>query len=320
MAGRNSYFRSIPLLLLLGWLFITSFFVPFRDKADEWMPLLSGFVDPELFFGNRLLLVAGGILSVCLLLLPVYFINSKSPGKSFRMYYTMTFCLLIILSNPMSVYFSTIYPAAILIAWGQYCFIVKQRFTAFFLLAFASLFYAPLIWVIPLVLIISLAGAPDVPRKFAKSLAGILLPYIYIFSFRYIYFDDIEEFVKQYFNEIIRIDIPVYSLSFTVIFMFICFFIMALHAVLNIFGRLGRQNIFTGRILKIELLAAFLCSGVFFLFWGEKSLPLCVILAPPLSLLLSNFFSRNKTGRSAKIELVLLMAAVAVARIAYFVN
>lgn len=321
MAGsRNASAWSIPLPLLLAGLFISSFFVPFREKTDEWIPLLSGFVDMEAFYLNRIWLVAGGILSLFLLIIPLYFINSRALCKSFRMYYTLLFCMLVILVNPMSVYFSTVYPAAICITWMQYCLIIRQRFIAFLLLSLASLFYAPVMWAVPVVLVITLIGTPDIFRAFFKSIGGILIPYVYLFSFRYIYFNDTEVFIQQYLQEMIKIEIPVYSLSFTNIFVVICFLIITLHAVFAILGKLGRQSILTGHILKTELVAFLLGTILFLLFWGVTSLPLCVLLAPTMSLLLSNYFTQDKVSRTAKAELILLMGAVVVARAAYFIN
>lgn len=321
MAGsRNASAWTLPLALLLAGLFISSFFVPFREKTEEWIPLLSGFVDVEAFYLSRAWLAAGGILSIFLLIVPLYFINSRALSKSFRIYYTLLFCMLVILVNPMSVYFSTIYPAAICITWMQYCLIIRQRFIAFLLLSLASLFYAPVMWAIPVVLAVSLIGTPDIFRAFLKCMGGLLIPYIYLFSFRYIYFNDTEVFIQQYLQEMIKIEIPVYSLSFTNIFVVICFLIITLHAVFAILGKLGRQSILTGHILKTELVTFLLGAIIFALFWGVTSLPLCVLLAPTLALLLSNYFTQDKVSRAARAELILLMGAVAVARAAYFMN
>lgn len=318
MPGKNSISWSTPLFILLGGLFISSFFVPFREKTGEWIPLLSGFVDLEGFYSNKWLLAAGGIASIALLLLPVCYINSKAAGKSFRMYYSVLFCLLLVLINPMSLYFSTIYPAAILLAWMQYCILSGQRFTAFFLLSLASLFYAPVFWSIPIVLVISLIRSTDFFRAFFKSVGGVLLPWIYLLSFRYIYYNDLWEFVQEYARHLLQVNIPVYSLDFVAIFVFICLMILSLHVFLSILGKLHRQNIFTGYLLRVELATFFFAFILFALYWGVKSMPLCVLLAPSFALLLSHFYSRDRVSRTAKAELVLLMGAAVVARVSYF--
>lgn len=318
MSERNSASWSTPLFLLLGVLFVSSFFVPFREKTGEWIPLLSGFVDLEGVYANKILLIAGGIVSIVLLLLPVCFINSKAANKSFGMYYTVLFCLLLILVNPMSLYFSTIYPAAILVAWTQYCLVTGQRFTAFFFLSLASLFYAPVFWGLPVVVAISLVQSTDLLRDLFKSLGGALLPWLYLLTFRYIYFSDPLEFIGEYAHQLMQVSVPVYSLNLLTIFVLICFGIVSLHAFVNILGRLNRQNIFTGYLLRVELTASLFALVLFVLYWGVKSMPLCILLAPSFSLLLSNFYSRDKVSRTAKAELMLLMGAALIARVAYF--
>lgn len=308
-----------PLIVVLCGLFVSSFFLPVADKTDDWTPLLSGFVEMDLFYTNKLLLAMGGILSIAILVVSIYFINAKTIGRSFSVYYTSLFALLFIFSNPCGVYFSAIYPAAILLTWVQYCLIVKQRFTAFFLLACASLFYAPILWLVPVVLIITLIGTPDFFRVFLKSFTGLLIPYLYILSFRYILFNDMDVFVQHYFKEIISMEFPIYSLGFTTMFLVLCFVIILLHAVIDILSKLNRQSILTGYILKQELITIVLGALLFFVFWGDQSLPLGALLATPGSLILSHYFLQNKKRNQARVELVLLMSAAVIARAAYFI-
>ncbi|MEG0519173.1 MAG: hypothetical protein RR555_09960 [Bacteroidales bacterium] len=319
MSKSKSAYWTHALVLLLAGLFITSFLVPMRDKTDEWIPLLSGFVDIDVLYGNRLLLILGGILGIVGLAVSVYFIVAKMVSESFSIYYTQLFLLLIILTNPMSIYFSAIYPAAILVVWVIYCFMQNQRFTALFLLSCASLFYAPIIWMVPVVLVILLAGVPDFWRVFIKAAGGMFIPYLYILAFRFVCFNDMDVFIHQYFQEVIRLDFPIYSLSFITLFMTLCFAILLGHALLYILKRLNRQNILSGVVLRMTILASLLGVLIFFLFWGGKSTPLCVLIAGPFSLLLSNYALENKATYSFHAELILFMSAVAVARATHFI-
>ncbi|MEG2321124.1 MAG: DUF6427 family protein [Bacteroidales bacterium] len=320
MANKERLYWTNALIFLVGGLLFTSFLVPFINKTDEWIPLLSGFIETDVFYSNKYLLAVGGILSITVLAISIYFVNSKALDNTFRVYYTQLFFLLIVLANPTSIYFSTIYPAAILLTWMQFYFIIKQRFIAFFLISIASLFYAPIIWIIPIVLIISLIGIPDILREFFKSLGGIIIPYLYVFVFRHIYFNDVDVFIQQYINEITTINFPIYSLSFTTMFLLLCFFIIYIHATVALLKKINRQSINMGYILRIELIASLLAILIFFIFWGNKSTPLCVILACPFSIILSNYVTANKQSYPLRVELILLMSAVVIARIAYFIN
>lgn len=315
--SKRAYWASAIVLLLIG-LFITSFLVPVMDKSDEWIPLLSGFVDMDVLYGNQFLLAAVGLLCIVGLAVSVYFIATKTVSESFNIYYIELFLLLIILSDPMAVYFSAIYPAAILIIWVIYCFMQNQKFTALFLLSTASLFYAPIIWMIPVVLVTLFVGVSDFWRVFVKAIGGMLIPYLYILTFRYICFNDVSVFGYQYFNEVIRLNFPVYSLPFITLFMILCFAILSGHAIIYIFKKLNRQNIFTGIVLRMTILTALLGVLIFFIFWGGKSTPLCVLLAGPFSLLLSNYAVGKRESYSFHAELILFMSAVVVARATHF--
>ena len=196
MQGKYSFWIKVLSCLVAG-LAITSYFIPDAGKGEVWIPLFSGFCDLQGLSGNIIVkAVLGGIFNIliCVSLLAV---NTKSVNNVFNPGFSVLFFLLVVLLNPEAAYFSALHPAVLMFVWGQYFFITKQKFLAMFLLSLSSLFYAPLFWVLPLVMTISIFGAADIPRVAVKSLGGILLPFVYIISFRYMAFNDALVFIDE---------------------------------------------------------------------------------------------------------------------------
>ena len=318
MQGKYRFWTRALACLLAG-LAITSYLIPPGDGGEDWIPLLSGFADISYISDN---LIARGILGAvfnALIALSLLFINTKSVNNVFYPNFSVAFFLLITLLNPSAVYFSSVHPAVLLFVWGQFCFIVNQKFTSMFLLSCAALFYAPLLWILPLVLIISVAGAADMLRVALKSLGGIMLPILYILCFRYMAFSDAEVFVQEYLQHAMAFSSPLDNAGFTSIFVVLCVAATALHSISYMFTRLHSNSIITEHILKMEIMSVVLGTALFFLFCGNDGIPANMLAALPLAILFSHYFTGNITAASAKVELILLCCAAAVARLYHFI-
>jgi hypothetical protein len=198
--GKYSFWIKL-LFCLSAVLAITSYLVPATDGGEGWIPLLSGYADLTAFNGNLLLRgILGGVFNV-LTVLSLLVINTKSVNNVFNPNLTVAFFLIILLLDPGAAYFNSLHPALLLFVWGQYCFISNRKFLSMFLLSSSALFYAPLILVLPLVLVISIIGASDMLRVAVKSLGGLLLPFLYVLSFRYMAFGDATVFIEEYINK-----------------------------------------------------------------------------------------------------------------------
>lgn len=304
---------------LLAGLAITSYLIPPVDGGEGWIPLLSGFADMPSLKDN---LLAGGILGGLfnvLIAVSLLVINTRTVNNVFYPNFTVAFVLLLILLNPGAVYFSCVHPAVLLFVWGQFCFVVNQKFTSMFLLSCAALFYAPLLWVLPLVLVISVLGAADMLRVAIKSLGGILLPMLYVLCFRYMAFSDATVFVQEYLNHAMAFSSPFNNAGFATIFLIICIAVTALHSISYMFSRLHSNSIVTEHILKMELMSVVLGGAMYFLFCGNGDVPVNMLVALPLAILFSHYFTGNITAAAARVELILLCCAAVVARVSYFI-
>ena len=143
MQRKYLFWTKVLSCLLLG-LTITSFLIPANDKGEDWIPLLSGFFDMSMISGNLWVMGGLGALFNILIVVSLTVINAKSVNNVFNPYLTTSFFLLLILLDPQSVWFSSLHPAVLLFVWGQFCFIINQKFTSMFLLSCSALFYAPL--------------------------------------------------------------------------------------------------------------------------------------------------------------------------------
>ena len=298
---------------------ITSYLVPVEDRGEGWIPLLSGFADLTAFNGNLLLRGILGGLSNLLIALSLLIINTKSVNSVFNPSLSVAFFLVLILLDPGAGYLSSLHPALMLFVWGQYCFITNRKFLSMFLLSSAALFYAPLLWALPLVLIISVVGASDMLRVAVKSLGGLLLPILYILCFRYMAFGDAAVFIEEYLRHALEFSSPLHMVSFPSIFLVLCMAAVAIHSVSYMFSRLYSNSVITEHILKMEFMSLILGSGLFFLFSGSGNAPVNMIVALPVAMLFSHYFTGNITAASARVEMILLCCAAVISRLYYFI-
>lgn len=307
------------ILAVVLFLFLSAFLIP-ADRSGDWIPLVSGYIETDILYENVWWSAALGIFFLLLLFLPVYLITHKTLSHSFNWNFTWLFLSAFIFSDPASVYFSGIYPAAVCWAWAQYCFLEKQKFTSFLLLASGTLFYAPLLWCIPCIFILALIGSTDVLRDAARYAGGAAVPFIYLFSFRYIVYNDLDYFLLQYLDAVSGFGVPFYTPAITVLFLILCIAFVFIHAVIGIAGKMSRYSPIAASILRMEFIYVFLLSGIFFLFSRAGNAPLCILPAPSLALVFSHYFGNRLEGNAVRIELILLLCALVIARAAYFVN
>lgn len=318
MQGKYSFWTRLLVCLVAG-LLISSYFIPKAGGVGDWVPLLSGFADlsglDENVFLSALL---GGVFNV-LICVSLLAINTKSVNNLFNPGFSVAFMLLMMLLNPSAVYFSCIHPAVLLFVWGQFCFISNQKFLSMFLLSCSALFYAPLLLILPLVLLVSVPGASDIPRVALKSLGGLVLPLFYVLCFRYLAFGDANVFMHEYISRAMEFSSPLHNASFASIFLVLCIVVAALHSVSYIFRRLNRNSIVSDHLLKMEFLCAVLGALLFFLFGGNDSVPVSMVAALPVALLFSHYFTGNITAASARVELILLCCAAVINRLYHFI-
>ncbi len=259
------------------------------------------------------------MLSNILIVVCLMAVNTKSVNNVFNPALSSVFFLLVVLVNPAAVYFSPLHPATLLFVWGQYCFITNRKFISMFLLSVAALIFPPLALALPLVLIISIFGAADIPRVAVKSLGGLVLPFVYVLCFRYIVTGDAAVFVGEYLHDAMQFTAPLKSVEFSSLFLVACMVWISLHSLSYMFARLYNNSIITEHILKMEFMCLVLGSALFALYWASGCGPVNMVVALPMAFILSHYFTANINTAAARIELVLLCCAVLISRLSYFI-
>lgn len=318
MRGKYSFWTKVLSLLLAG-LAITSFFVPDAGKGEVWIPLLDGFCNFSFLSESILLKGILGAFFNFLIAASLLAINTKSVNNVFNPGLSVIFFLLVVLVNPSAAYFSALHPAGLLFVWGQYAFVTRQKFLSMFMLSCAALFYAPLVLVLPLILIISIFGAADIPRVAVKSLGGIVLPFVYVVCIRWMAIGDVQVFANEYLMRAMEFSTPFNSVKISSLFLVGCFVWLSLHSISHMFARLYNNSIITEHILKMEFMCIVLGGALFTLFWGNGNEPVNMVVALPMALLLSHYFTANINTAAARIELILLCCAVCISRLSCFV-
>ena len=287
--------------------------------GEVWVPLLSGVFDFSAIGEKVWLSVLLGTLFNGLIVASLLVLNAKSANNVFSPQLSAALFLLVLLANPAAIHFSSIHPAVLLFIWGQYCFIENQKFTSMFLLSCSALFYAPLIWLLPIVWIISITGVADIPRVAVKSLGGLVLPIVYLLCFRFMAFNDAGTFIDDYMSHATDFASPFQSLKFVMLFYVGCLGVILLHSVSYMFSRLYNNSIITEHILKMEFMSLVLGVLVWSLFGGDSQMPLNMVVALPIGLLFSHYFTGNINAAAARIELILLCCAAVINRLSYFI-
>lgn len=168
-------------------------------------------------------------------------------------------------------------------------------------------------------LVISIFGAADIPRVTVKSLGGLVIPFLYILCYRFMVTNDVKHFIDGYLHSATQFSPSFTSVGIPSLFMVACIAWISLHAVSYMFARLYNNSIITEHILKMEFMCLVLGSAVFVLFRGDGSEPVNMVVALPVAMILSHYFTANINTATARIELILLCCAVSVSRLSYFI-
>ncbi len=307
MRGKYSFWIKV-LSCLVAVLAVTSFLIPDAGRGEVW-----------LFGDSHWLSGICGVLFIIATAFSLMAINTKSVNNVFNPSITSIFFLLIVLLNPSAVYFSPVHPAVLLFVWGQYSFITDRKFLSMFLLSLSALLWPPLLCVLPLVLVISIFGAADIPRVTVKSLGGMVIPFLYLLCYRFMVTNDVKYFIDRYLHSATQFSPSFTSVGIPSLFMVACIAWISLHAVSYMFARLYNNSIITEHILKMEFMCLLLGSAVFVLFRGDGSEPVNMVVALPVAMILSHYFTANINTAAARIELILLCCAVSVSRLSYFI-
>ena len=295
---------------------VLSFFAPIEQTNGEWIPVIGGFGNTEVL-DNLFVSVPILILLAAVIFTGVYFFILRVNSISFL--HVITLFLLLIAANPYSMRLNAVYPAIACIIWFKFCLFNSEVFVGYLLLSFASLFYAPIIWLVPAsVLILPLNGMPDPWRTSVKALSGSLLPHIYVLVFRWIKFDDAEEYLYYFTQQATDISLPFSKLGVPDYFMLLVVLYIVFKA-LSYFSLKSPKG-FVEYILKSEIVMMIVSFLLYLLFAGNEQVTLLSITLMSVSVIFAYYFKNCEKISRTNMEFLMLICALVLCSVSHIMN
>jgi hypothetical protein len=310
---RNLACRVFSIVVLVA-LSVAALFKPWVNLDNGWIPLVGGFGNTD-FLNNGVVSILLGMGIIGATLFSIYLLIRRVSVVDYVS--AATLFLLLIAANPSFIHFNTIYILLLSLVWVQLCIVELQIFTAFFILSGATLFYAPAIWLVPLILLlIPFNGSPDSLKSFVKAFAGFITPHLYLLVFRWIKFDDAGVYLMQYWESITNIHLFETHWSFPRLFLALCILYLVMksshHLWSTSMGKLPQALLKMQVFLLAILLPMLIC-------FSTEITPLFVIMAYPLSILFSFYFKSYHNAKRTTAEYILLIMAIIINSLSYII-
>ena len=299
-------YNRIALYAVTVFLLVTSFFIKFS---------------PASFFSiEKIWAVLLGIV-FCIVLLVTVYIVSEPVVPSYKDRLTaVVMSAALLFACPGSLSASFIHIAAISLLWAQFCLLSGQYFKAFFLMALSSLFFPPVVWIALLVIILLLAsGLTDTVRNLLKFTGGFLVPYILLFSVAYLIGFDIKAALGDIYSSMTKVYYDFFSLNIPMLFLVACLIFMLIHAIILFMGKMREYGIAEAYALKIQIINVIVCVAEVILFASTSDHPVALLACCPSGILLARYFSQYGARAFLRIEIVVLLCALVISRLGYFI-
>jgi len=327
--GKESRYKFVSSPFFLGlyliFMLVTSFVLS-DGQIDftpaKWIPIFAGVLDTESISTTISVLSAVAIISFTAFSL--YFVNEKifSCGKSSSSLFLIY--LILLLSSPETIFLSGATVAAPLFLWSLYYSMItkegdKNLFMALFLISLATLFDFHSVVLIPFILYYSLVTSSFALRGILVAVGAILVPYILLFSLRYLMFDDTSLFAELLVTDLLSFSSPyIYLESVAKIVLIIFMVLIITRALISIFSIINRYKVVKsiGLVRNISLMLVLIGA---MLIYRESQGMLTNLLALPLSFIIVEYLSLKSTNRYRRVEFFVLLILIVLNRVAQFV-
>ena len=302
--GTGSVTRAALYVVTL-FLAITAFFVPENEPV-----VYTGWLGTFL-----------GLLLAAILLFSTYLVSTVVESSRWIKISSMALCAAILFVNHTVVTFSAVYVSAITLLWAHFSLLQRQYFTCFFFMAISAMFFAPTFWLFPLVILflLLLANEEDAVRNLLKSLGGFAVPFILLLGVRYLITGEIYPFIKKMAQDMTYISTSNFSWGFPEIFLIVTIALVLGHAIILFYSKSGRYGIAEAYAVKTQCIYAIVSAVLFFLYAGINSSPVSILMAAPAGILLAKFFGQYGKSPWLRVEMILLLCALVLARLAIFI-
>ena len=319
MATPGKYNFSTNPLLLSG-LLLVSYFAAFRISGNgstvEWIPALISFVDAESVTPRLSLLLSTFFLAVNALSL--YIIGLKLLGTGKNKFLLPVIYLIFALVSPKVLIFSGSSAAALFVLWSLYFTISAKQgdlqfFVSGFLISVATLFEPQLTFIVPLIIIYSMMTNGAGARSAVLMLFAVAIPWIFMLSLRYLFFQDATLFAQLFADELTGISLFRFSLESVADFALMLFFvIISFSSVAFIMGQRNHYKILKSMAYtRFIILLLFLVLMLFI--YPHTRGTLSSLIAMPVAVVVNEYMLNYTKSNKHQIQFIILLILILVA-------
>ncbi|NCB97741.1 MAG: hypothetical protein EOM36_05240 [Bacteroidia bacterium] len=319
---KYSFAISIPyLILLFAFMSATAWILP-AQNIHRWIPVLAGFVDIE----DIPLLDSHIIAAVFLIITAVslYAFNERYIMTG-RVSLTLPLVFLILaLSSPLSLIFSGTSVATLFLMWSLYTTLTLKKndqnsFLSVFLATSAALFEPLAVFLIPIAMFFSIREIAVSLRKIVLILLAFLIPFLFIISLRFIFFDDAVIFAEEYLRHLKAgavLEPNIRSVS-NILFL-LEFIILLLTSIKSVYRRINSFKIVkSASFVRFTTMIVFL--AILVILYPESGSWLMQIVSLPAAVLIVESTGENEDSHKRKLSFFLVTIFMVLSRVVCFI-
>lgn len=319
---KYSFAISIPyLILLFAFMSATAWILP-AQNIHRWIPVLAGFVDIE----DIPLLDSHIIAAVFLIITAVslYAFNERYIMTG-RVSLTLPLVFLILaLSSPLSLIFSGTSVATLFLMWSLYTTLTLKKndqnsFLSVFLATSAALFEPLAVFLIPIAMFFSIREIAVSLRKIVLILLAFLIPFLFIISLRFIFFDDAVIFAEEYLRHLKAGAVLEPNIRSVSNILFLLEFIMLLlTSIKSVYRRINSFKIVkSASFVRFTTMIVFL--AILVILYPESSSWLMQIVSFPAAVLIVESTGENEDSHKRKLSFFLVTIFMVLSRVVCFI-
>ncbi len=319
---RKYLFITSPILLgvIMVLFYISALYLPY-ENSERWIPALIGIVDFDSISKQLSVILATIFLLLSTISLYSFNVQNMMIGRSF--FLLPIIYLIFSLSTPSTLYFSGVSVASLFVIWSVYYSIFSKRgdkdlFISGFLISVAALFDPHIILLIPLIIFYSLRSSVVSLRTITIVIASIIIPFAFMFSFRYLFFQDAIFFGEIYLTDLSAIKYPSISLRNIAEIILALFFVIYISlAILNAVRNINRYKILKSNSFS-RFISMLIFTGLIILLYPESGEGLIQIFSIPASVIVVEYISATEKPARKRAGYLLILIFLAMSRIAGF--
>ncbi len=302
-------------------LVVSALYVDIDAREAVYAPTLTGFVDFEAF--PEWVSIICSLVSLIIVSSSLYYLNERFLAVGKRVTMLPALYLVIALISPQTIYFSGSTIASFWLVWSLYHSLNSSKsetslFLTSFFVSISAIFEPLFIWLLPIPLIFSFSGRVFNMRDFVMVLIAAILPFVFLFSGRYLLFDDASLYGHFYIDKLAKVGTD-FTLEIKIVdyVLFGTMGILLLLALREVFSKLFNYKITKSKGFNRTLAVLIFCLAVMLFYPGIRSF-FGAVIALPLSILFAELISVDRRGVMGRIVFLIFLILIVLSRISDF--